>query len=304
MKKTSYILLSLISLGAIWYFFIKPADYIVNFKAKTTPGTIIQSLETWNLSINNTNEIGAKITGRDSLNSVTQQFHFGDSLHVYTWDITPENDSVSNVSVGIKDPDHSLTNKLKVIFKDTDFQRRSTSTVKDFYIFLEENLKQIRITIDGKSETPATYCAYIPLKGVQIEKAEGMMRNYGFLSGVLAENAVKLNGPPLIEVTHWNPLTDSLAYNFCFPIERSEKLPQDPEIKYKKMLAKPALKATYNGNYITSDRAWYALLAYAKSHKIPIEKKPMEVFYNNPNMGGNALGWKAEIYMPIKGQKN
>ena len=300
MKKFLYILLAFLLLGAVWYLFLKPADYIVNFNAKTTPGTIVQSIEAWNLSLKDTKKVSSKIIGRDSLNAVEQQFHFGDSLHIYTWDITAVNDSVSHVSVGVKDPAHSLANKLGVIFKDTNFEKRSISTVRDFNIFLNDNLNQIRITIDGKAETPATYCAYIPLKGAQIDKAKGMMRNYGFLSGVLAENEVGLNGPPFVEVTEWNPVTDSLAYNFCFPIQRSEKLPQDPEIKYKKMFAKPALKATYNGNYITSDRAWYALLAYAKSHNIPVENKPIEVFYNNPNMGGNALEWKAEIYMPIK----
>jgi hypothetical protein len=31
-----------------------------------------------------------------------------------------------------------------------------------------------------------------------------------------------------------------------------------------------------------------------------VEDTPVEVFYNNPNMGGNALTWKAEIYLPLK----
>jgi len=47
-------------------------------------------------------------------------------------------------------------------------------------------------------------------------------------------------------------------------------------------------------------RAWYALINYAKKNNIEIEKKPVEIFYNNPNFGGNELDWKAEIYLPIK----
>ena len=61
-----------------------------------------------------------------------------------------------------------------------------------------------------------------------------------------------------------------------------------------------AIKATYNGNYITSDRAWYALLDYAEKNDILIDKKPLEVFYSNPNFGGDELLWEAEIFMPIK----
>jgi len=93
---------------------------------------------------------------------------------------------------------------------------------------------------------------------------------------------------------------NSLSYNFCNPIIRSEKLPNHPDIEYKRIFGKNALKAVYHGNYITSDRAWHALLDYAKENNIPVEKKPIEVFHNNPNMGGNELKWTTEVFMPIK----
>ena len=54
---------------------------------------------------------------------------------------------------------------------------------------------------------------------------------------------------------------------------------------------------------MTSDRAWFALLNYAQNKGIAVEEKPIEVFYNNPNMGGDELSWKTEVYMPIKKQE-
>ena len=63
--------------------------------------------------------------------------------------------------------------------------------------------------------------------------------------------------------------------------------------------AKKALMAIYNGNYITSDRAWYALLDYAEKNEIPITGLPLEIFYNNPNMGADEKNWKAEVFMPF-----
>jgi len=42
------------------------------------------------------------------------------------------------------------------------------------------------------------------------------------------------------------------------------------------------------------------LLDYAESHGIVVDKKPLEVFYSNPNFGGDELLWEAQIYMPIK----
>jgi effector-binding domain-containing protein len=140
----------------------------------------------------------------------------------------------------------------------------------------------------------------VPLKGEQTEKAKGMMYNYSLLTQIMLKGNVELNGTPFIEVTNWNTKTDSLSYNFCFPIKKSDSLPGHPDIKYKQYHSQKALKATYNGNYITSDRAWYALKGYAESHNISIDLTPVEVFYNNPNMGGDELQWKAEIFMPIK----
>ena len=64
-----------------------------------------------------------------------------------------------------------------------------------------------------------------------------------------------------------------------------------------------ALKATYNGNYITSDRAWYALLEHAERNAIKVSETPIEVFYNNPNFGGDELQWNAEIFMPLIDQE-
>ena len=93
---------------------------------------------------------------------------------------------------------------------------------------------------------------------------------------------------------------DSIQYNFCFPIIKGDSLPTHELIKYKQYQSEKAIKAIYNGNYVTSDRAWYALLDYAERENIEVHKTPVEFFFNNPNYGGNELQWKAEIYMPIK----
>jgi effector-binding domain-containing protein len=138
------------------------------------------------------------------------------------------------------------------------------------------------------------------MKGLQIEKARGMMQNYSLLTSILSTENITMNGTPFVEITNWNTQNDSIAYNFCFPVIKSDSLPVDSRIQYKQYNGAKALKATYNGNYITSDRAWYALVDYAENNNIKIDKKPLEVFYSNPNFGGDVLKWKAEIYMPIK----
>jgi effector-binding domain-containing protein len=295
MKKISTII-GFLTIGfLLWYFIIKPYDYLVTFKVKTTAGTINQSIKLWNTSLENSSPIQ-----QENLKNLTQQIIVKDSTFNYDWSISSVNDSISKVNVYVTDIDHSFANKISIPFGTTDFEKRTQNTITDFIDKLKEHLNKIRVRVVGIDSTRTTYCAYIPLKGLQIEKARGMMQNYSLLTSVLSAENIEMNGTPFVEITNWNTQNDSIAYNFCFPVIKSDSLPIDPRIQYKQYSGVKALKASYNGNYITSDRAWYALLDYAGNNDIEIVKKPLEVFYSNPNFGGDELKWEAQIYLPIK----
>jgi effector-binding domain-containing protein len=295
MKKISAII-GFLTIGfLLWYFIIKPYDYLVTFKVKTTAGTINQSLKLWNTSLENSSPIQ-----QENLKNLTQQIKIKDSTFNYDWSISSVNDSISKVNVYVTDMDHSFANKISIPLGTTDFEKRTQNTITDFIGKLKEHLNKIRVRVIGIDSTRTTYCAYIPMKGLQIEKARGMMQNYSLLTSVLSAENIEMNGTPFVEITNWNTQNDSIAYNFCFPVIKSDSLPIDPLIKYKQYNGVKALKASYNGNYITSDRAWYALLEYAENNGIEIANKPLEVFYSNPNFGGDELQWEAQIYLPIK----
>ena len=295
MKKISAII-GFLTIGfLLWYFIIKPYDYLVTFKVKTTAGTINQSLKLWNTSLENSSPIQ-----QENLKNLTQQIKIKDSTFNYDWSISSINDSISKVNVYVTDMDHSFANKISIPLGTTDFEKRTQNTITDFIGKLKEHLNKIRVRVIGIDSTRTTYCAYIPMKGLQIEKARGMMQNYSLLTSVLSAENIEMNGTPFVEITNWNTQNDSIAYNFCFPVIKSNSLPIDPLIKYKQYNGVKALKASYNGNYITSDRAWYALLEYAENNGIEIANKPLEVFYSNPNFGGDELQWEAQIYLPIK----
>lgn len=293
-KKILWAVVLSLFLALVFYLFLYPSDYKVTFEAKGLPGTINQTLKAWN------NEVDGEIISQDGFDALEQTIKFNDSTHLYSWQFKAINDSTSTVSVYIKDLDNSVMNRLKKPFQDIPIALQSSKTVTDFYEFLNEHLERIRVTFDGESELRSTYCAYVPLEGKQSDKAKGMMQNYNLLASVMGNNNVELNGPPFVEITHWDVEKDSIAYNFCFPIIRSDKLPDHPIIKYKRIFAKKALKATYNGNYITSDRAWYTLMKKAKDLNQEVELTPIEYFFNNPNFGGDELKWQAEIFLPIK----
>lgn len=284
----------LVSLALLIWYFAKPYDYRVTFEVRTLPGTVNQTLQVWNATLDS-----ATVTTGNSLGELTQQIAFRDSVQHLHWKITALTDSTSRVRVYARDPDHYLSNRLQIPFSDTDFEKRTRRTLLEFNQVLTDHLKEFRVSISGPTDLNGTYCACTHVEGKQLDKARGMMHNFPLLGSLLVDNNVSLNGPPFLEIQEWDILKGYIAYDFCYPILRSQNLPDHPEIRYRQFDGGPALKAIYNGNYITSDRAWYALKYYAEKNNIAISNLPVEVFLSNPNMGGDALQWTAEIYMPI-----
>lgn len=294
MKKIYIVISTLLVLSLLWYLFLKPYDYVVSFTANTFPGTINQTIKKWNQQM-----VSAKPITQKTLLELSQQLKFGDSILIYDWEIIPNTDSTSRVKVRIKDLDNSLMNKIKIPFTKTILEQRSKENLIGFTKILNSHIKNFRVRISGMDELETVYCAYIPIKSTQEKKAFGMMSNYPYLTGFIKDNNLQENGIPFVEITHWDMKNDSVAYNFCYPIKKSDSLPEHKEIKFKEIKKRKTLKAIYNGNYITSDRAWYKLLDYALKNDIRVDSNPIEFFYDNPNLGGEEIKWKAEIHMPI-----
>ncbi|QBA65069.1 AraC family transcriptional regulator [Muriicola soli] len=295
MKKILLIISFLILGGVIGYLFIYPYDYLVTMEARANKGTINQIIKLWNTSLDST-----QIEAGEDLEQLTQTLHFGDSTHIYNWKISSVNDSISKIKVFAKDSAFSLNNKLKVPFMDTDFEKRTKKNLKNFADLLANHLENIKVRIVGEGHLDSTHYAYVHNKTTQFGKAGGMMLDFPLLDPFLMNNGVELNGKPFIEILEWDMENDSLEFNFCYPIIRNDSLPQHPDLKYGFREPVKALKAVYNGNYITSDRAWYELLDHAEKNGIKVTGLPVEVFYNNPNIGVEELSWKAEVFMPLK----
>jgi len=293
-KGVFFVVLIAIITIVLWYL-LKPYDYTATFKSKTNIGTINQTLKLWNTNLDQSKPIQQVEMG-----DLVQNLKFDGKDYNFHWQLSRFDDSTTQVHIGIQDSHNSLKNKIHILFNKTEFEKKVKGKVSDFMLVLNTHLERFKVKVIGKSTFPTTYCAYIPVKTKQFLKAKGMMENYGILSTFLIENSVVLNGKPIVEVTSWDSNTDNISYNFCYPIVKKEGVPNHPTIKYKEIKGGKVLKAIYNGNYITSDRAWYALIDDAKNNNIELKNTPIEVFNNNPNMGGEELTWEAEIYMPIK----
>ncbi|WP_282051375.1 AraC family transcriptional regulator [Maribacter aquivivus] len=297
MRKVITITIAIISIALLWYFFIKPQDYQIRVVGKANPGTINQALKAWNKTLPE-----ASIRQLNDISTLEQMIVSGDSTHIYKWNISPITDSTSQIVVDVKDANFSLSNKIAIPFSDTNFEKQSRKTVTDFIESLNVHRKEFKVTFMGKDELPSTYCACVEHKSLQSNKAFEMMESYPFINSVIASNGIQVNGVPFIETTDWNMQNDSISFNFCYPIIKTDSLPFIKNLVYKEFIGMKSLKAIYNGNYMTSDRAWYTLLDYAREKNIDIDRKPIEFFFNNPNMGGDALRWKAEVFMPLTDQ--
>jgi effector-binding domain-containing protein len=295
MKKIFLGLCGLAAIVLIWYFFIRPFEFVVKFTAKTLPGDIIQTLRIWDRSLTK-----AEVIEVDSLQSLTQRITWNNRNYRYRWNFKMIDDSTTRVSVEISEPGKSLLNKLLVPFTEPHVERDAREIVQTFYDILKAHLNITKVQVVGESELPSLFCVCRKLETSQIEKANGMMKDYGLLTSFITDFNLHVNGPPVIQIRAWNHSSGQLTYDFCFPVLKRDSLPSFPSITYQEIKTTKALKAVYHGNYITSDRSWYELINFAQANGYEINGLPTELFYHNPNLGVNEETWRAEVYLPIK----
>lgn len=293
----------IISISLLWYLFIKKSDYIISFKAKTATGTVFQGIQEWSTAQMKINNENFSTIEQSRYNFIIQKLKKGNSEFEYIWEINSVNDSVTAISVGIKEINNSIYNRLTVPFFNTEFKKQQLKKITDFKNGLFAHLENLKVKIDGEGTSEETFVAYINLKSVMQEKAQTMIMNDVVATGFLEKNNIKIIGRPYVEIVNWDLETEKLDFNYCFPIAKNTPIIPDPNVKFKILPAIKGLKATYNGNFRTSDRAWFALLDYAKRHKISLENKPLEHFLANPFNGGNELEWETKIIIPFSSKK-
>lgn len=282
-----------------WYLLIKESDYCVTFKVKTATGTVFQGINEWTSIQSKTHNENYKILEKSNFDFIKQQMRKGNSLFEYIWDIEAVNDSTTKVSVGVKELNHSIYNRLTAPFFATKFRTEQIDKIKNLKEEFENHIKTFKVKIDGVGSSPEAFVAYINLKSVMQEKAQTMIGNDNIITGFLYKNHIKIMGRPYVEINKWDLEKETLDFNYCFPIDKNSKWINNKDVKFKKIPAMKGLKATYYGNFRTSDRAWFALVDYAKKNGYDLEYKPLEQFLDNPFNGGTELEWQTKIIIPF-----
>lgn len=289
----------LFSLFLVWYLFIKENDYCISFKVKTATGTVFQGIEEWSAARLPYDKESYTVLEKKNFDFIKQEMSKGNDRMEYTWDIIAVNDSVTKVSVGIKDLNHSLYNKLTAPFFNTAFKEEQITKIKDFKEGLNKHLESIKVKLDGEGTSKETFVAYISLKSVLQEKARTMILNDPIITGFLNDNSIEIIGRPYLEITNWNLDKETIDFNYCFPVDKNTKIIENNQVKFKTLPAIKGLKASYFGNFRTSDRAWFALLDYAKRNNLELKNTVLEHFLANPFNGGDELEWETQIIIPF-----
>jgi effector-binding domain-containing protein len=295
MNKILWVLFSLAVTALAYYLLIRPFEYNVNFKANTLPGDLIETIRIWNRSLDS-----AQVIEVDSFSRLKQTIVWGERKYMYDWRFVTPNDSITKVNVQISEPSRSFVNKLLVPFTDQTIEKDASEIVNGFYDILKEHLKITDVKLLGEAVLDSSFCACVSLETSQIDKAYGMMREFGVLTSFIEKFKLKSNGPPRVRINQWNHSAGLIKFDFCFPIIETDSLPVVKKISYKKFNVEKVLRAEYHGNYITSDRAWYDLIHYAERNGHETSGFPIEYFHDNPTLGVNEREWRADVYLPIK----
>lgn len=283
-----------------WYFLLKQSDYTITFKVNAATGTISQGIMEWTTIQSKSQNEKYTVLEKRNFDFIKQQMKKGNEEMEYTWNMESRNDSMTNVTVGVKDLNHSFYNRLTAPFVPTKFRTEQIEKIKLFKTGLEDHIDDFKIRIDGEKSSEEIYVAYISLKSVMQEKAQTMIGYDPEIVEYLDKNKIKIIGHrPYLEVTDWDQEEETVSFNYCFPIPKNTKYVQDDNVKFKTIPAFKGLQATYFGNYRTSDRAWFTLLDYAKKNNIKLQKKVLEHFLANPFNGGNELEWETKIIIPF-----
>ncbi len=292
----------LVLLGvAAWYFFLKRWDYKIIFSVPAHASvayTFVKDHRDWN---GKTLKDGQLVfPDEESFTRLKSRLTLNDTTYLFDWHFKPKSDSLTRIVVGVSDKDRNLRNRYKILFEPTIFKKQVKRNVKIIRDKIIRRNKEFSYNIAGPDSLAKVPCVYLSTKSTVRGKADEMIRNVIDLNMFVKDNDLGLRGNPMVVVKDWQPGCDSIHFDFCFPVEHPERVPQNPGIGLKTISVPYALRADFFGNYSYSDYSWNILYEKAQKAGSNIDGRIVEVFYNDPHSGGNDKKWKAEIYLELE----
>jgi effector-binding domain-containing protein len=247
--------------------------------------------------------------GRTAINaielatSLSKKVTLKDTTLIFTWEVEKVNDSFTMVRAYVSDPERKIYNRLTAPFINTPFKKSVRSNLLDIKARMDAMLKTFRYEFNGYRQFEKKSCVYIRFKNTPRGKARGMMSTVFELNQFIRENNLERDGSPFVIVHDWSEFKDTISFDFCFPVTDTHKIPEHPDIRFMRVESMEAVETDFYGNYSFTDITWLNLAEEAKRLGYRSNQKLVEVYHNDPHLGGNELEWKAEIYMGIETDK-
>lgn len=291
----------------LWYFIWKPHDYNVSFSIPGTRGGVLNKIVEWEDWYFRPTFRTISVIAMKPFDLLTQEVRLGDTTYHLDWKFQRKNMGQVEVEVGIVDTQHSLSHRWQILWRDSQLEEEFVANMKEVGNGLVNYQKTYQTEVIGKDRFQKINYIYTPINTTRVEKANEMIRKNYPLSKYLKENNLALHGYPFVKVNTWDTETDSLHFDFCFPILSTENLVPDvdQQIFPGTIEAIPdAIKAAFYGNYSNSHEAWFELIDYTNENGMESSSQLVEIFYNNPFDGEPEREWRAEVFVfPEKGLK-
>jgi effector-binding domain-containing protein len=256
----------------------------------------ILNWHTWNRSRTGTRIIN---TAEDPVKTITSNVILKDTTLFFRWELMPINDTETSVRVCINDLERNFKNRLLLPFPNTKFKSSVRQNLLDVLARFEVFRESFYFEFKGPARFEETACIYINVNSSLRGKAAAMIATVSDLNLFVRQNDLGLAGHPFVVFHTWDVFTDSINFDFCFPISRVNDVPEHPVINFRTVEAMDAIKSDFYGNYSISDVTWYELIEKSKSLGYSMNNRLVEVYHNDPHSGGNELDWKAVVYLGI-----
>lgn len=287
-------------IGGITFLLTRPADYQAHFTIDAAPDVAYFHILNWNIWNRNNLSARIDILSKTPVSHISQKVTVNDTTLLFNWEFKKLNDSVTLVRAGVSDPGRKIYNRLTAPFINTRFRKDIRGNLLDIKKRMELMAGSFHYEFTGHHPFEKKSCVYINLESTCRGKAGAMMENVSQLNQFVRQNNLKLNGHPFLVVHDWNESRDSIRFDFCFPILETDAVPEHPKIKFMTVEDMDAVKTDFYGNYSITDISWHNLAEEAKKLGYRTNHKLIEIYYNDPHLGGNELEWKAEIYLGIE----
>ncbi len=108
MKKIKYFIVFILLGSLVWYLFIKPYDYTVRFKIKTSPGALYVGVEDWNIYNQTIDSFSYRITDKKAYTAINQTLNTKERNLDIAWNFKSLNDTITHVIIGVTEKSNSI----------------------------------------------------------------------------------------------------------------------------------------------------------------------------------------------------